>query len=254
MPALGFKPGATTEQPSHRPTSPWVFQRAISILLRLGPLGSEFRGLIRSTRARPLSAGLMVTSQPITWQQARAGIKNLSGRTSSRQEERTIGLQIKLGDLQDLVPVVRGSAYISEVDAAFVKVASANTIGASICGLSEPPTTTPVQILRPGPTVKKSGRKTKVTEGVVTDVDVDIHITILFCGTAGFFNQIFVRPTGMSCPRFSDQGDSGAPVVDRNNNPVGIVISDNEIDVCFLARTTVTPIQPILDALGLSLY
>jgi hypothetical protein len=63
-----------------------------------------------------------------------------------------------------------------------------------------------------------------------------------------------VKPTSNSCPEFSDQGDSGAPVVDLGNNPVGIVISDNDpIFGCNTARTTVTPIQSIMNALSFTL-
>lgn len=133
------------------------------------------------------------------------------------------------------------------VDAAFVRTASSTTISRTICGLGTH-TTTPMEPAI-GMTVQKSGRTTRVTQGEIVNTNATVTYT-LSCGTARFLNQILVRPIG-GCPPFSNQGDSGAPVVDESLNPVGMVVADNG---CVSPRTTVNPIQAILDAFGASLY
>jgi hypothetical protein len=100
--------------------------------------------------------------------------------------------------------------------------------------------------------VKKSGRTTEVTEGRVASVSVTTTYSLFGCGSAKFINQIIVKPTCSKNPSFSKGGDSGAPVVDENNNPVGIVVANNNAP-CVLATTTVTPIESIMNALSFTL-
>lgn len=204
------------------------------------PLGPEVVGTYGYITANHVAAGPCWDQKSIGEDQFQAGkADNPNGN--------------KIGDLESVVPVIRGLLTFNEVDAAFVKVSGGSTIGAGICGLGTR-TTMPVSV-GPGDIVFKSGRTTRVTQGQVVSVSVTQTITLVGCGTARFIDQILVKPTSMSCPQFSDQGDSGAPVVAEFNDPVGIVISDNEpIFGCSTARTTVTPIRAILNAFGVDLY
>lgn len=70
-------------------------------------------------------------------------------------------------------------------------------------------------------TVRKSGRTTGLTQGQVQTASTLIQYAYSFCiggGTASFPNIILVTPAS-----FAALGDSGAPVVDYLNRPVGIV-------------------------------
>lgn len=201
------------------------------------PAGPEVAGTFGYITANHVAAGPCWNQKPIGEDQFQAGKADDPNGN-------------KIGDLEDFVFVIKGSFTLNEVDAAFVKTSSSSTIGTQICDIG-PRTTTPVEVL-PGAPVFKSGRSTEVTKGEVVNVSFTTRVT-LPCGTARFINQISVKPTCSANPTFTEFGDSGAPVVDLGNNPVAIVISNN-IAPCSSARTTVTPIQPILDAFGVDLY
>jgi hypothetical protein len=228
--------GVSTGNTSSNVTATIGFKGSVPPILSAAPGPLELFGYIT---ANHVAAGPCWNQKPIGEDQFQAG-----------KVDNPIG--DKIGDLHSFVPVVRGLSSTNEVDAAFVKTITSSTIGDQICDLSTR-TTTPVQ---PGLNmiVKKSGRTTEVTEGRIISVSATVTVTLIGCGTTRFINQIMVKPTSNSCPEFSDQGDSGAPVVDLGNNPVGIVISDNDpIFGCNTARTTVTPIQSIMNALSFTL-
>lgn len=97
-----------------------------------------------------------------------------------------------------------------------------------------------------GMNVKKSGRTTGLTHGVIRDISftgwVGYHTY-----SAKFVDQIMVEPTGQD--PFSLPGDSGSLVVDSSNQAVGLLFAGN-------AKTGVAicnPINLVLDALDVDL-
>lgn len=91
----------------------------------------------------------------------------------------------------------------------------------------------------------KFGQATEEREGTYHEMTSNQAIPMRF-GTYSFDRQIVVKASG---PRaFSCGGDSGALVYDQQQRAVGIVIGGNCID-----RTFVTPIEPLLTKLGVTL-
>ena len=70
----------------------------------------------------------------------------------------------------------------------------------------------------PGMRVRKSGRTTGLTEGVVADVSADIEVNGYPDRTRSFHNQIIVEG-----PQVSDRGDSGSVFVGDDNQVVGLL-------------------------------
>lgn len=87
--------------------------------------------------------------------------------------------------------------------------------------------------------VFKSGRTSGVTEGVVTQVDVDVNVKY-GDRTARFSNQIMMTP-------FSQPGDSGSLILDFQRNAVALLFSGSTL------VTVGTPIQAVLAALNVEL-
>jgi hypothetical protein len=95
--------------------------------------------------------------------------------------------------------------------------------------------------------VRKEGRQTKVTEGILNLKNVS-H-TVLFANgqRARFDNQLGINGTGES--DFAEQGDSGALVVDEQGSAVGLLYAvASGIDLAFAS-----PIGAVLGGLGIEL-
>lgn len=95
--------------------------------------------------------------------------------------------------------------------------------------------------------VKKSGRTTGVTYGVITEVAVTavIHYGVY---VAKFSDQIWIDPPSSDTP-FSLPGDSGSLVVDSNNNAVGLLFAGDAEK----GTTLINPISLVLNVLGVRL-
>jgi hypothetical protein len=103
----------------------------------------------------------------------------------------------------------------------------------SVAGITEPSLNLNVQ---------KSGRTTRLTQGVITDIDFTgiIDYGVLW---AKFVNQIIVQGTeGIEKP-FSRPGDSGSLIVDLSNNAVGLLFAGND-------ETNITVCNRIIDVLN----
>jgi len=88
--------------------------------------------------------------------------------------------------------------------------------------------------------VTKRGRTSGETTGQVTDVDFHFSLTYPGVGTCGFAAQAL-------CTRFTEDGDSGALVVDQNTgNLVGLHFAHSNGGSVFNA------IRLVIDALGIS--
>lgn len=136
------------------------------------------------------------------------------------------------------------------VDAALAEVlpGSINETG-SILRIG-PVSTTPLEP-RPGMAVKKSGRTTGLTRGVIDAVDVTVVVRFgPDCGRKGkrkaiFTNQIRIRPA-----TFSAGGDSGSLIVEDVDDcprPVGLLFAGGKSD------TIANRIRDVLEAFGVSL-
>jgi hypothetical protein len=101
-----------------------------------------------------------------------------------------------------------------------------------------------------GQNVQKNGRTTACTQGTVSAINLTISVTytdITACGTATFTNQIEVSPTPPAAA-FAAPGDSGSPVVDSDNNTVGLLFAGDSVGDAVL-----NPIGAVLSALNVSL-
>lgn len=121
------------------------------------------------------------------------------------------------------------------VDAAFVKEFGRNTVSEEILDIGFP-THTP-RDAEVGDVVRKSGRTTGDTTSRVIEVNATTDVSYGSCGTARFTGQIIADNAG----RFVDAGDSGSPVVDEYNNPVGLV---------FAGSDEVAVFNPVLEVLA----
>jgi hypothetical protein len=94
-----------------------------------------------------------------------------------------------------------------------------------------------------GLVVRKRGRTTELTQGVVRDVDATIRMPYRK-GVAVLAKQILVRGVDR---RFSEPGDSGSLVfAEETRQPVGLLCGGSP------RFTVVNPIGPVLETLGLS--
>ena len=126
------------------------------------------------------------------------------------------------------------------VDAAIASASAAGLVDAEILGVGSPRGTASA---RRRMLVRKSGRTTGVTEGVVRDVNADIRVGY-DRGEAVFKDQIVVSGTG-SQP-FSAAGDSGSAIIDGATHAVvGLLFAGSDA----VDRTFGNPIANVLRAL-----
>ncbi len=145
-------------------------------------------------------------------------------------------LRANIGTLDRYVTIRTDDSNV--VDAAFVR-SDPQRISGNILDIGVP--TTSARDPGPGETVRKSGSTTGFTQGTVQSVNASVAINY-GCFIAQFVGQIVVTPGGFSAP-----GDSGSPVVDTGNNPVGLLFAGRA------NQTILNPITRVLDELGLSL-
>jgi len=87
--------------------------------------------------------------------------------------------------------------------------------------------------------VFKSGRTSGVTEGVITQVDVEVNVKY-DTRVARYTNQIMISPC-------SKPGDSGSLILDFQRNAVGLLFSGSD------QVTVASPIRAVLAALNVEL-
>jgi hypothetical protein len=88
--------------------------------------------------------------------------------------------------------------------------------------------------------IKKSGRTTSFTTGVIEQVDVTVDVQYGAGRTARFSDQLIAGP-------MSQGGDSGSAVVDDNNRLVGLLFAGSD------QSTIINRIENVFSALGISL-
>lgn len=150
-----------------------------------------------------------------------------------------------VGTLNRFVPVDFNGGG-NEVDAGFVQSSDLD-VSSEILNLG--PQVNNVVPAFAGQSVQKEGRTTACTEGTVNAINVTINITGdgPSCALETFTNQILVLPASPST-EFGAPGDSGSPVVDADNNAVGLLFAGDNVGDAYA-----NPIGALLSALNVSL-
>ena len=124
-----------------------------------------------------------------------------------------------IAELTDFVPFqFTGTGYPNLVDAAIAKVRRRPSVTDKIRVIGITPKVISTNVWR-GMTVRKVGRTTDLTCGVVTDIH--FHTSMTFkkpgggTGRVGFKKQVL-------CTRYTADGDSGSIVLDDRNAVVGL--------------------------------
>lgn len=122
-----------------------------------------------------------------------------------------------IADLSAWVPFQFGTHnFVNLVDAAIAVVRSPHDVTSHIAEIGVPEGIDIV--LYRGMQVKKSGRRTDTTTGIIKDIDFRTafrYRTVRGTARAGFSDQVL-------CTRFTEKGDSGAVVLNSNNRIVGL--------------------------------
>ncbi|HUI05395.1 MAG TPA: hypothetical protein VL486_00155 [Verrucomicrobiae bacterium] len=153
-----------------------------------------------------------------------------------------------IGTLNRVVNLVFGGAA-NVVDVGFVQ-SSDVAVSANILNLG--PQVNNVVPPFIGQVVRKNGRTSGCTEGTVTGINMTIDVDYseggaVPCTSATFTNQIMVSPTAPSTT-MGQPGDSGSPVVDANNNAVGLLFAADGT-----GNAMANPMSAVLSALNVSL-
>jgi hypothetical protein len=123
------------------------------------------------------------------------------------------------------------------VDAAIAAPLSSGLLDPNIIDIGAPPQG--IAETKLGMQVFKSGRTSGVSEGTITQVDVDVNVRY-DNRVARFSNQIMITPC-------SQPGDSGSLLLDFQRNAVGLVFSGSNL------ITVANPIRSVLAALNVEL-
>jgi hypothetical protein len=150
-----------------------------------------------------------------------------------------------VGTLNRFIPVTFNGGG-NEVDAGFVQSSDLD-ISSDILNLG--PQVNNVVPAFVGQFVQKEGRTTACTEGSVSGINVTVNITGdgPDCAEETFTNQILILAAPPSA-EFGAPGDSGSPVVDSDNNAVGLLFAGDTVGDAYA-----NPIGAVLAALNVSL-
>jgi hypothetical protein len=147
-----------------------------------------------------------------------------------------------IGDLKAFSALNLGLGSDNLVDAAFVgnnyEDADNDVSNQIACNIGAPTTTTITPAAALGMAVQKCGRTTLHTTGVVATINVSLTVSYGVCGNAPFINQIHILAAAGS---FSQAGDSGSPIVNMQNDPVGLLFAGDNIN------TYANPIDEVLN-------
>jgi len=119
------------------------------------------------------------------------------------------------GGAGDVVGTLYRSALTNQVDAAIARLTGDRFLLKELFGWGS---VSSVAAPRLGMRVRKSGRTTGITSGVITDESADISIRGYPDGTRSFRNQVIIE----NGSQVSRPGDSGSIWIDDSNNAVGL--------------------------------
>ncbi len=158
----------------------------------------------------------------------------------------------RIGTLAAFVPLTFGGGSNS-VDAAIALTSADLVSNATLSSLADD-YGTPTSTLLPatvGMPVQKCGRTTGCTQGVITEVMLDVSVCY---ETAGPFrcktSALFTDQIGIGGGSFSAGGDSGSLIVDTDGDPdpVGLLFAGSS------TRTIANHMSDVLSSLGVSMY
>ena len=149
--------------------------------------------------------------------------------------------QDPIGELSYFAPLKTGGTV--EIDAALARVFDANSVLPEVMEIG------PIDQDGMSPaiyqSVRKHGRTTLHTVGIVTDIDADIRVWYGPLESADFVGQIAVEGFGGV---FSASGDSGSVIVDAvSRRPVGLLFAEG------LGITFANRIDRVLDHFGVEI-
>jgi hypothetical protein len=124
----------------------------------------------------------------------------------------------------------------NRMDAALARPADPAAVKPDILGIGRP---VGVRQASLGTAVKKSGRTTGYTEGLITQIDVTSQVAY-GAALATFQGQLMADA-------MSGGGDSGSAVLDKENYVVGLLFAGSD------GATLINPIQPILQTLNVEI-
>ncbi len=125
----------------------------------------------------------------------------------------------------------------NRVDAALARPLSPDLVERRILNIGVPKGSRDATL---GTNIKKSGRTTGFTTGHITQIDVTVQVSYGSAGMATFTDQLIAG--GMSAG-----GDSGSAILDEEDYVVGLLFAGSQ------NTTIITPIQFVLDALGITI-
>ncbi len=148
-----------------------------------------------------------------------------------------------IGRLSEFVPI-NFSGGVNLVDAAIAQTNSNLVVPESKCFGK---ISSNVQNCQMWMVVKKCGRTTQTTRGIIIDCNATLRVGYGTQGTAIFQNQIIVVGVPGIAP-FSQPGDSGSLVISQfGNRPVGLLFAGSSI------VTIASPIQAVLSSFNISI-
>ncbi len=147
---------------------------------------------------------------------------------------------------RSVVGTVERAVLGDQVDCAVAKVSRATRCGVAEIGAVGGPATAAI-----GDAVRKRGRTTGLTDGVIDTVDLTVAMN--YGGDIGMVtltNQIGINTDPTRNPKFGDRGDSGSVVVNDRSEVVGLYAGGASDDSGYgLAN----PIAAVLTSLNVSL-
>jgi hypothetical protein len=148
-----------------------------------------------------------------------------------------------IGHLSEFVPIQFNGA-VNTVDAAIARSTPPLVTPKNKCFGTIDPTSTPASRFM---LVKKCGRSTELTRGLITDVHAAVKVSYGVSGTAIFQDQIIIQ----SAPffNFSQGGDSGSLIVtESGNHPTGLLFAGTG------GYTIANKIENVLAAFAVKMY
>jgi hypothetical protein len=123
------------------------------------------------------------------------------------------------------------------VDAAIARPLSADLVEQRILEIGEPQGIGEGSL---GLAIRKSGRTTGLTSGMVTQVDVTVQVSYGSLGTATFTDQLMAGA-------MSSGGDSGSAVLDGSGRVIGLLFAGSD------STTVINRIQNVVEALDVTI-
>ena len=146
-----------------------------------------------------------------------------------------------VANLSEFIPI-QFNDQVNTVDAAIAKVVEGQVTTLSKCFGNFSPQVAVSHLFQ---VVKKCGRTTQLTRGIITDVNATVRVGYGTAGPALFQDQIVI--TGIPGFAFSQPGDSGSLILSQfGNNPVGLLFAGSS------TYTLANKIQNVMSALGVS--